>query len=101
MPGQTLLQHASGVALLKGLMLLRGNEAHHLAAMLCSVCAQGSGPQDFSVLQAGGQGAEEQKYLTPAAIQLNLQRWVPMPGQKGAKWALAQHLASVLPLGAI
>lgn len=36
--------------------------------------------QDFSVLQAGGQGAEGQKSLTPAAIQLNLWRWVPVLG---------------------
>ena len=84
MPGQTLLQHASGAALLKGLMLLQGKGAHHLAAMLCSACARGFRPQDFSLVQAGGQRAEEQKYLTPAAIQLNLQRWVPVLGQKGA-----------------
>lgn len=57
MPGQTLLQHTSTAALLKGLILLRGNRAHHLAAMLCSACAQGFRPQDFSAVQAEGQGA--------------------------------------------
>lgn len=47
------------------------------------------------------QEAGQQQYLTPAAIQLNLRRWVPMLGQKGAQRALAQHLASILPFGAI
>ena len=48
----------------------------------CSACAQVFRLQDVPVVQAGGQVAEEQKYLIPAAIQLGLQRQVPMMGQR-------------------
>lgn len=66
-PGQ-VLQLAPRAALLTGLVLLRGKGAHHPAAKLCSSHAQGFRPQDFSVVQVGGQRAEEQKYLTPAVV---------------------------------
>lgn len=75
---------------MKGLVFLQGDGAQHLAAMLCSACAQGFRPQDFSVVQTGDQGAE-----------------VPYPSSHPAEpvevgsWALAQHLASVLPFGAV
>lgn len=64
-------------------------------ALLC-VCIQ-----DFSVLQAGGQKSRGAEVPYPSSHPAEPVEMGSCAGIEGAKWALAQHLTSVPPFGAV